>query len=530
MRACARALVALGLLCPAALPASETITYTYDARGRLIQVARSGSVNNGVTSAYQYDAADNRTAVTVTGAAPGATSFAVSDASGPEGSAIQFTVTRSGSTSSSHSVSYASAGGSATPGSDFVAVSGTLDFIPGEASKIVSVTALQDSFYESDENFSLNLSAPTNGATLSRGTGVGTITDSGQLILYAGQSIWSADGRFQLIMQTDGNLVLYGPDGYMWATGTNGGSDRWMVMQSDGNLVVYNGANQALWHTGTQHAGARLVLQNDGNLVIFNTANAPIWQTSTVYQPPAFAINDASATEGSGLTFTVTRSKATTQTYTVNYATANGSAVAGSDYTAASGTLSFAPSESSKTITIATIDDSLVEGNETLTVNLSAASGGSTISDAQGVGTIIDNDTAPPASFAVSDSWNYEGQPIVFTVSRNGDTSTTVGVSYATAHGTATGLDYTPVSGTLTFTAGQTSQTVAVQTRNDQVIEDTEEFYFNLSNPTGGATISDGQGIGTLYDNGEGPCPNCFAPASEPEPEPESPTGPGGLN
>jgi hypothetical protein len=53
----------------AAAPAAETITYSYDVHGRLVQVARSGTVNNGVTTAYQFDKADNRTVKTTTGSA-----------------------------------------------------------------------------------------------------------------------------------------------------------------------------------------------------------------------------------------------------------------------------------------------------------------------------------------------------------------------------------------------------------------------------------------------------------------------------
>lgn len=60
------------LIVAAAANAAETITYSYDARGRLAQVARTGTVNNGVTTAYQFDRADNRTATTTTGLAPSA--------------------------------------------------------------------------------------------------------------------------------------------------------------------------------------------------------------------------------------------------------------------------------------------------------------------------------------------------------------------------------------------------------------------------------------------------------------------------
>jgi hypothetical protein len=76
---------------------------------------------------------------------------------------------------------------------------------------------------------------------------------------------------------------------------------------------------------------------------------------------------------------------------TVKYATANGTALAGSDYTAASGTLTFAPGQTSQTVTVNVMGNTTVEPNETFAVNLSAASG-ATLFDGQGVGTILNDD------------------------------------------------------------------------------------------------------------------------------------------
>lgn len=92
--------------------------------------------------------------------------------------------------------------------------------------------------------------------------------------LSPGQQIWSPDGRYRLIFQTDGNLVIYRSDGQpVWWTGTHGISPGAAVMQSDGNFVVYNAANEPRWHTHTYgNPGAYLSLQNNGAFVI-NTAN-----------------------------------------------------------------------------------------------------------------------------------------------------------------------------------------------------------------------------------------------------------------
>jgi len=107
---------------------------------------------------------------------------------------------------------------------------------------------------------------------------------------------------------------------------------------------------------------------------------------------PSFAVNDVSVTEGGNLKFTVTKCGPASASFSVNYATANGSATAGSDYTTTSGTLAFAAADLAKTVTVATTNDASVESIETVLVNLSAPTGGSTISDGQGLGRINDND------------------------------------------------------------------------------------------------------------------------------------------
>src|SRR5207249_2119077 len=123
---------------------------------------------------------------------------------------------------------------------------------------------------------------------------------------------------------------------------------------------------------------------------------------------PRVSINDVTMKEGnSGLTafaFTVSLSVAYDVPVTVDYATANGTATAGSDYQAASETLTFAPGETSKTITVLVNGDRLGEPNETLFVNLSNLNYG-VIADAQGVGTILDDEPR----ISISDVTKKEG-------------------------------------------------------------------------------------------------------------------------
>ena len=122
---------------------------------------------------------------------------------------------------------------------------------------------------------------------------------------------------------------------------------------------------------------------------------------------PVVSVGDASATEGSPVTFTVTLSPAAAAAVMVNWATTGNSATSGTDFTAASGTLTVAAGAQTGTVEVATLDDDATEGNETFTLTLSNPSSNAEISDATAVGTITDDDAAPTLS--VEDQTVIEG-------------------------------------------------------------------------------------------------------------------------
>lgn len=165
--------------------ASETTTYSYDARGRLVKVARSGTVNNGASACYTYDNADNRSNVKASTSADCSTaggigvSFSISS-NGPvtEGGNSVFTITKAGTASTSLTVNYATANGTAVAGSDYTATSGTLTFTTAQTSQTVSVPTIDDTVVESPETFTMTLSAPSGGATIGTGTATATINDN----------------------------------------------------------------------------------------------------------------------------------------------------------------------------------------------------------------------------------------------------------------------------------------------------------------------------------------------------------------
>ena len=221
---------------------------------------------------------------------------------------------------------------------------------------------------------------------------------------------------------------------------------------------------------------------------------------------PSITVDDVSFVEGNALVaprFTVTISGVSSVPVTVTYATADNTAVAGFDYNAASGTLTFAPGETSKMIPITVIGDNTAEPDETFFLNLSNP-GNATIADAQGIGTITNDEATPTLS--INDV--FVAEPVAgtsnatFTVTLSGASSTPVTVDYQTNDGTATApADYNAVTTTqLVFSPGQTSRMIPVTINADALAEGSETFSVTLSNQSGNATIADGTGKGTITD------------------------------
>jgi hypothetical protein len=220
---------------------------------------------------------------------------------------------------------------------------------------------------------------------------------------------------------------------------------------------------------------------------------------------PTLAIGDVTQAEGTGGTtpfvLPVTLSAASAQAVTVAYATVAGTATAGSDFTPAAGTLTFAPGETSKALTVAVVADAIDEADEQFTVVLSAPAA-ATLADAVGSATILDDDATP--AVAVSDATGIDGActatPATFTVSLSPASGQAVTVGFATEPGTATPpLDYVAVAGTVTFPPGATSAQVLVPVVDDLVPEPSETFTLRLSNPVN-ATLGDAAGVGTITD------------------------------
>jgi Calx-beta domain/FG-GAP-like repeat len=242
-----------------------------------------------------------------------------------------------------------------------------------------------------------------------------------------------------------------------------------------------------------------------GARVLWGTGRGGYRRTGTT-ELPSLSIDDVQETEGNGGTtdavFTVRLSAASGQAVAVDYATADGTALAPADYTAVTGSLSFPPGTTVRTVTVPVVGDLLDETNETFLVRLSNPSG-AILGRAQATGTIGDDD--PPPAVGIDDVSVAEGEAgttlATFTLSLSAPSGLAVSVAAATADGTATaGSDFAAVARQIVFVPGTTVSLLTVAIRGDRVWEADETFVVNLSAPVN-ATLADAQGVGTILND-----------------------------
>lgn len=435
-----------------------------------------------------------------------------------------FTVSLSNPSSTNVTVNYLTASGTASASSDYTALASTaLTFTPGQTSKTITVAVTGDTTSEADETFFVNLSGAVGGI-IGDGQGQGTITNDDGAVTGTLISVVATDN---IASETSGNtdlgtftltrtgvLTSALNVGYTITGNATNGTD-YATLTGAANFLA-NSATATVTVTPTNDTIFEGTIPETIVLTLATGAGYTIdttKQTATVLiadndLPPSISINDVSVTEGNtgttNATFTVSLSNASSTNVTVNYATANDTAIAGSDYTALASTLlTFTPGQTSKTVTVVVTGDTTVEANESFFVNLTNGVG-ATIADNQGRGTITNDEATVTPAITIYDATIVEGfgnpTQALIVVGLNTASLLPVTVNYATTNATAiAGSDYTASTGTITFNPGVTTQTIAVPILNDNINEPNETFRITLSVPTN-ATIADGQATITITD------------------------------
>ena len=224
------------------------------------------------------------------------------------------------------------------------------------------------------------------------------------------------------------------------------------------------------------------------------------------FSESVYSVNETAV--GGRASVSLQRDGVTAVAISVTLTTQNGTASSGSDYTAVNTVVNFDVGQTVAVVAIPITDDNAVEGNETITLVLSAPSNGAMLGVATATLTISDNDFAPGVLSLASTYTVTEGaENALITVSRTGGRAGIVGIDYWTDSLTATAnTDYTGVSGTLLFLDGEVTKTIKLPITQDLRIEGNETLRLTISTPTGGAALgSITTSIITITDDDFGP-------------------------
>ncbi|MBU3016003.1 hypothetical protein KO488_14695, partial [Poseidonibacter lekithochrous] len=425
-----------------------------------------------------------------------------------EDGVLTFTVSLSNPSDGEVTVDFTTADGTALAGSDYEAAIGTITFAPGETSKTLSIPIIDDSIYEDSESMLVNLTNPVN-AEIADEQGEGRILDNGDIPTLSVSGADAVEGDYAVF-----NIQLSNPStedikfDLIPKAGTASTDD----FESEVEIFV-NGewveATSATIPAGETEIAARVKTTQDdidepteqftleATVTDGTTTNVKSEGTASILDNdgiPQIVITDSSINEEDGvLTFTVSLSNPSDSAVTVDFTTADGTALAGSDYVSDNGTITFAPGETSKTISISVLDDNIFEADESMYINLTNPVNAE-VADEQGEGRIADsgNESDIP-TLSISDSVVTEGEFNIFTVQISNESTEDIKFKFSTIDGSAIkGDDYADIievyevssdngitwteADEATITAGNTAILVRVPTIEDDIAESNETY------------------------------------------------------
>jgi uncharacterized repeat protein (TIGR01451 family) len=403
-------------------------TFTTDGSGNatwLINGTASTVGHFATTTATAPDGSSEFSGVQVVNAVPIVQFSAATYPVGEAGGFVTITVSRTGDLNAISTVQYTTSNGTADAG-DYTTASGTLTFNPGDASETFNVPITNDTLDEATETINLTLSNPTMATLGAQSTAEVQITDddpppaisindvplaegnSGTTNFVFTISIDAISGQQVQVNYTTNDGTAVAPDDYATTSGTatiNAGSlSTTVTVPVIGDAV--SEPNETFTVDLTVPVNAT-ILDNQGLGTITNDEGAL-----------SITIDDPTMAEANNLVFTLTLSGPSATPVTVNYTTADGTATAPGDYTSTSGVATFAALSLTTQVTVPVNNDTALEPNETLFLDLSGASG-ATIGDTQGMGTITNDDVAS-SNLDVTKIANVSsftpGQQITFTI------------------------------------------------------------------------------------------------------------------
>jgi hypothetical protein len=433
------------------------------------------------------------------------------------------------------SVDFATAGETATQGSDYTGRSGRLNFAEGEQQKEVAVSVLMDSTPEPDETFVVNLSNPTNAAILD-GVGRGTIRndDSGPpeisiddvsheegnsgttpftftVSLSHPAQAGTVSVRYQTVDGSAREPSDYTGSGPVALALTFAAGETEKQVTIDVNGDVQEEPNET-FSVQLSSPNGGTIADGQGTGRILNDDGPG----------PGIEILDVTQQEGTGgngtFFFSVTHDgQAPAGGIEFDYSTVDGTAKAGSDYVAESGHVSVPEGQFAPQIRVEVVSDSRFEPDEAFAIRLSNARG-APLADGDARATIQDDDFGVSVGDVSKDEGDSGTKTFNFTVSLNRPANGTRRVDFDTADAKAKAPgDYGAKSGTVVFTQGQQTQQVPIQVKGDRTEEPEESFIVKLVNARGSLAIADNRGTGTIRDDDAPPRISVSGPGRVPE-------------
>jgi hypothetical protein len=437
------------------------------------------------------------------------------------------TVRRTSGSSGAVSATITLSNGTATAGKDYNSTPITVNFASGETEKTLAIPIFDDTLVENPETINITLTNPTGGATLgAQNTATLTILDNDISLQFSQPTFSVTEGATEAEITVTRSGVL---DNAVSATitltnGTATSPEDYsntpiQVKFAPGETAKTVGipiADDAIVE-GSETVNLTLVNPTGGATVgAQNTATLIINDIGLQFSAPTFSV-----TEGEPVAeVTVTRTGVLDNAVSATITLTNGTATSPEDYSNTPIKVNFAPGETAKTVGIPIVDDTIVEGSETVNLTLTNPTGGAAIGQqSTSTLTIADNDIALQFSsptFSVSEN----GTPIkAVTVTRTGVLNRAVSATVTLTDGTATyPQDYinTPIQ--LNFAPGETAKTVAIPIVDDTSVEGSETINLTLTNPSSGATIgTQNMAVLEIADNDTAPAPT---PTPTPQPTP----------
>jgi hypothetical protein len=444
----------------------------------------------------------------------------------PEGAGnATVTVVRTGSSTGTMSVNYATSNGTALAGTHYTATSGTLDWADGDgAPKAISVPIVDDAAVNSTRNFFVTLSAPSGAALGSPSRTTVNVTDDDNTVQFAMASATVSEAAASVSLSVTRTGGAASPASVAW-TAVNGSATAGADFGIDGNGTAPGGTLN--WAAGDSAAKTiSIPILQDGAIegsetftvalsspsgagtALGATATATVTITDddsgVAFAQPAYTVIEG----GPAVSVQVQRSGSAAAAISVTWTTADGTALAGQDFgtpgssAQKTGILTWAAGDATpKTITVGAglvpvINDTTPESDETFTISLSSPTGGAGLgTQSSTTVTIVDNESTVQFDSPTLNVAENAGM-LMLNVTRTGSTALAQNVSWMAANGSAmAGSDYgtmgivTPPSGVLAFAAGQATKSISIPILNDAAIEGPETFTVKLSSPTNGAIL-----------------------------------------